>query len=215
MRTIAILPVKRFGAAKQRLTDGLAPAAREVLAEAMVRDVLDALRGVRGLDGIVVVTNEPRAAEPAREAGAEVVADPSETGQSPAARVGIAHGVESGAGRVLLVPGDCPALDAREVEALLSPPADGPTVTIVPDRHGTGTNALLLTPPHVIDPAFGEGSFARHTAAARDAEAHLTVERPASLLLDVDTAGDLAAIRQALHPGLHTTTALAEIASGV
>ena len=37
---------------------------------------------------------------------------------------------------------------------------------IVPDRHGSGTNALLLDPPTVITPAFGPGSFARHAALA-------------------------------------------------
>jgi 2-phospho-L-lactate guanylyltransferase len=213
VRTFAILPVKRFPAAKQRLSDGLEPGMREMLAEAMVRDVLTALGRVRGLEGVIVVTNEPRAAGPALEGGAEVVPDGREAGQSPAAEAGIERALARGAERVLLVPGDCPALDPNEVEALLRELAAGPAVTIVPDRHGTGTNALLLAPPDAMAPAFGEGSFARHTAAARDAGAALTIRRPSSLLLDVDTAGDLAALRTALAartgPPLHTTTALA------
>lgn len=212
MRTFAVLPVKRFGAAKQRLSDGLAAGARETLAEAMVRDVLAALERVGGLEGIVVVTNEPRAAEPAREAGFEVIADTAEAGQSPAAAAGIARARELGATRVLLVPGDCPALDAGEVAALLAGAVTGPSVTVVPDRHGTGTNALLLTPPDAIAPAFGEGSFARHTAAAKSAGARLTVRRPPSLLLDVDTAADLTALRAGVTAGRHTAVALECIA---
>jgi 2-phospho-L-lactate guanylyltransferase len=212
VRTFAILPVKRFPAAKQRLSDGLEPGMRAVLAEAMVRDVLAALERVRGLEGVIVVTNEPRAARPALASGAEVVPDEREAGQSPAAEAGIERALARGAERVLLVPGDCPALDPAEVEELLGEPAAAPAVTIVPDRHGTGTNALLLTPPDAMSPAFGEGSFARHTAAARDAGAALTVRHPPSLLLDVDTAGDLAALRAALAtrtgPPLHTTAAL-------
>ena len=45
---------------------------------------------------------------------------------------------------VLMVPGDCPALDRDELDALLDEPADSPSVVIVPDRHGSGTNACLL-----------------------------------------------------------------------
>jgi 2-phospho-L-lactate guanylyltransferase len=212
MRTFGILPVKRFGAAKQRLSEGLSRPDRETLAEAMVRDVLAALERVRGLDGLVVVTNEPRAAGPARQAGAEVVADAAEAGQSPAAAAGVARALELGAERVLLVPGDCPALDAAEVDVLLGDAGPGPAVTVVPDRHGTGTNALLLTPPEAIAPAFGAGSLARHTAAAEAAGAALTVSRAPSLLLDVDTAADLTALRAALTAGRHTTAALEGIA---
>src|SRR3954471_16293939 len=156
MRTVAILPVKTFGRAKQRL--GRAFPDRPALAAAMVGDVLDALSEVEALAAVVVVTAEPAAAEAAREAGAQGVHDPAEAGQSAAAALGIAA---ARAERVLLVPGDCPALDPGEVAALLAHTAP---VVIVPDRHGTGTNALLLTPPDVIAPAFGEGSFARHSS---------------------------------------------------
>jgi 2-phospho-L-lactate guanylyltransferase len=69
---------------------------------------------------------------------------------------------------------------------------------IVPDRHGQGTNALLLTPPDVMAPAFGPGSFARHAARARAAGAAIRVADVSSLGLDVDTPEDLAALRDAL-----------------
>ena len=64
---------------------------------------------------------------------------------------------------MLLVPGDCPALDPGEVATLLARQGRA-GVVIVPDRHGAGTNALLLSPPDVIEPSFGPGSFARHAA---------------------------------------------------
>src|SRR4051812_40864066 len=88
MRTVAILPVKTFGRAKQRL--GRAFADRPALAAAMVGDVLDALARVDGLDAVIVVTAEPGAANAAREAGADVVHDPVEAGQSAAALLGVA-----------------------------------------------------------------------------------------------------------------------------
>jgi 2-phospho-L-lactate guanylyltransferase len=198
MHTLAVLPVKRFGAAKQRLAESLQPWAREVLAEAMVRDVLSALGRVRGLGGLIVVSDEPRARAPALEAGAELLPDAAEAGQSPAAAAGVARALELGAERVLLVPGDCPALEPAEVDELLAERPGAPAVTIVPDRHGTGTNALLLAPPTAIAPAFGEGSFARHRTAAEAAGAAVRVGEPPSLLLDVDTSGDLDALRAAL-----------------
>jgi len=196
MRTVAILPVKSFGRAKQRL--GHAFPDRPALAAAMVADVLDALAAVPSLDGVIVVTAEPIAAEIARGLGASVVHDPAETGQSDAAARGVAAvlGVAGEpAARVLLVPGDCPALDPDEVEALLARTAP---VVIVPDRHGTGTNALLLSPPDVMTPAFGEGSFARHSRLARAAGAEPDVADVRTLGLDVDTPDDLAALKRAL-----------------
>jgi 2-phospho-L-lactate guanylyltransferase len=197
MRTAAVLPVKSFGRAKQRLGAAVAAPERAELARTMLDDVLAALGAVAGLDELIVVTSEERAAEAARAAGAHVVADPDEAGQSHAAALGVAAALERGAGRVLLVPGDCPALDAAEVDRLLGGFADAGLV-IVPDRHGAGTNALLLTPPDATAPSFGPGSLARH--AARGAAAGLTVRiaRAPSLELDVDTGGDLAALRATL-----------------
>jgi 2-phospho-L-lactate/phosphoenolpyruvate guanylyltransferase len=186
MRTLAVLPIKSFGRAKQRL--GSAVAQRPRLAEAMAADVLEALGGVRGLDGVVVVTAEPQAARIARDAGAQVVHDPDEAGQSAAAALGVEAAMHAGAERVLLVPGDCPTLDAEEIDALLACTAP---VVIVPDRHGAGTNALLLTPPDALAPSFGDGSFARHAALAR---APVKVAPVPSLGLDVDTPEDLAAL---------------------
>jgi 2-phospho-L-lactate/phosphoenolpyruvate guanylyltransferase len=198
MHTVAVLPVKSFGRAKQRLGEALGGSERGELARAMVGDVLAALDAVSGLDAIVVVTAEPAAAEAAKAAGAIVVHDPEEAGQSPAAARGVAAAVERGAQRVLLVPGDCPALDPGEVERLLAEPHAPPHVTIVPDRHGSGTNALLIEPPDALAPSFGPGSLARHTAHAHAAGVAVTVRDVPSLGLDVDTPGDLAALRGAL-----------------
>jgi len=193
METVAVLPIKTFARAKDRLAEAVGAPDRQELAEAMANDVLEALFAVPELDGVVAVTAEPRAAAAAREAGAEVVPDPREVGQSAAATLGIEAALQRGASRALLVPGDCPALLPQEVSALL---AAREPVVIVPDRHGAGTNALLLSPPDVIAPSFGDGSFARH--AARGRHVGVAVAEVPSLGLDVDTPGDLAALRAAL-----------------
>jgi 2-phospho-L-lactate guanylyltransferase len=198
VRTTAVLPVKSFARAKQRLGDAVGGEEREQLAAAMVGDVLEALTAVPQIEGVVVVTAEPLAARAAESAGAAVVEDPEEIGQSAAVERGIDVAVARGAERALLVPGDCPAVDPDEVARLLARTAGDRSVVIVPDRHGSGTNALLLTPPCAVAPSFGAGSFARHAALARAAGAIVKVCDLPSLGLDVDTPDDLGALRSAL-----------------
>jgi len=101
-------------------------------------------------------------------------------------------------------------MNPSELDALLAPrtapvgpSAPGATphpgeVVIIPDRHGTGTNGLMLAPPDAILPSFGPDSFERHSELARAAGVSCRVERPPSLLLDIDTGSDLAVLRDRL-----------------
>jgi 2-phospho-L-lactate guanylyltransferase len=195
MRTLAILPIKSFGAAKQRLSGRLGGGWRQALAQAMFSDVLTALGHVPGLEEVAVVSANPVAAMISHRRGVRLLNDPAEDGQSAAAQIGIGYALDAGYDRVLLVPGDTPLLDPGEITALLSPGGDAPEVTVVPDRHGTGTNALLLHPPTAISPSFGPGSLARHTAAAEEAGVTCNVDPVSSLVLDIDTPDDLDALR--------------------
>ncbi len=202
MRTAAILPVKRFAAAKSRLgASGVAATLRERLARAMVADVLLALAGSASIDRTIVVTREPSLAGLAAEHGALLVDDIAEDGQSAAVALAVRSALFERFERVLCIPGDCPALDPLELDALLAAAdarAAATEVVIVPDRHGAGTNGLLLTPPDAIEPAFGPGSRERHEALALAAGVRPQIERPSSLLLDIDTGEDLAALRERL-----------------
>jgi 2-phospho-L-lactate guanylyltransferase len=215
--SVAVLPVKRFDFAKRRLEPAVAAEARRELAAAMAADVLEALRGAGGLDAVVVVSGQPEVLDMAAGAGFEPVRDDREQGQSDAALLALSHPRAREAERALLVPGDCPALDPADVERLLAGAAPAPSVAVVPDRHGTGTNALLLSPPDVMVPAFGPGSFARHVGGAKAAGAVVHVERLASLELDVDTPADLEALRALLYdnPGAapRTRAVLAQLAT--
>jgi len=190
VRTLAILPVKSFGAAKQRLSESLGAGSRQALAQAMFTDVLSSLRRVAELDAVAVVTGDPVAASAARGQRVRVLRDDADAGQSAATLIGIRYALDEGFERVVLVPGDTPLLQPADVAGLLA--ASGPGVTIVPDRHGTGTNALVLTPPDAIEPSFGPDSCARHATLAKEAGVPCRVVGLSPLALDVDTPADLA-----------------------
>lgn len=210
MKATAVLPVKRFYEAKQRLATGLSGEQRRTLAGAMVADVLEAIGEARAIERTIVVSGDPIAQELASAAGAEVVPDPEDAGHVAAALAGIARAEVEGAGCVVLLPGDCPLLDPRELDRLLTGTPER-YVGIVPDRHGTGTNALVLSPPGAIVPAFGEGSCARHVALAREAGIPFGVEELGSLGLDLDTPADVIALTRELEarPGRAGRTAKA------
>jgi 2-phospho-L-lactate guanylyltransferase len=197
MTTIAVLPIKSLDEAKSRLRDHLDPTPRRALVEAMFSDVLVALRRAKLVDQVLVVSSDHGAQRIAGGYGAMVLEE-EDHGHSHAAGRGVARALELGIDRVLMVPGDCPLLDPRELDALIARPVGSPSVLIVPDRHGTGTNALLLTPPDAMEPSFGPGSHERHTrtAAAAGIEAH-SVSMP-SLALDIDTPEDLATVESTL-----------------
>jgi 2-phospho-L-lactate guanylyltransferase len=196
VKATAIVPVKRFHEAKQRLAPGVEEERRVALAAAMLEDVLEAIAAARTIERTIVVSGDPAAQEIASAADAEVVPDPADEGHIEAALAGIARAELEGAECVVLLPGDCPLLDPRELDRLLTG-LPSPYVAIVPDRHGEGTNALVLSPPTAIRPAFGEGSRARHVAAAREAGTPFAVEELASLGLDLDTPADLVALTRA------------------
>jgi 2-phospho-L-lactate/phosphoenolpyruvate guanylyltransferase len=197
MRTAAILPIKNLAQAKQRLRFELASQERRALVEAMFADALVALGRVSALERVIVVSGDHVVQQIAAGYGATVVED-DERGHNIAALRGVEVLLEDGIGQALLVPGDCPLLSPVDLKALLDHPAAARSALIVPDRHGTGTNALLLTPPDVLAPSFGPDSRRRHLAEADTAGIAAEVVELDSLALDIDTPDDLEALRRTL-----------------
>ncbi|HEX6115709.1 MAG TPA: 2-phospho-L-lactate guanylyltransferase [Solirubrobacterales bacterium] len=212
MRATAIVPVKRFSQAKRRLAKALSPQARQELCREMLGDVLEAIGESSHVERIIVVTREWDL--PVVEVPWIGVADKRRTTHSKAAMLGVEHALAEGAECVAMLPGDCPLLDPAELDGALRR-AKPRRVAIVPDRHGTGTNALIMSPPDAIEPAFGPGSRERHEKLARGFGNEVAVERLYSLSLDIDTYEDLTVLRQALdrNSGLAPRTAakLAEL----
>jgi len=214
MKATAIVPVKRFGEAKQRLLEALDRPQRAAVVKAMLADVLVAISAAEQVERLIVVTGEGRAERIAlRHAQrtttpVEVLRDPDDRGHSEAATLGIIRALALGARCTALLPGDCPLLDATELDAALGRMC-ARRVAVIPDRHGTGTNALLLCPADAIGPAFGEDSMQRHRDRAERAGYEATVEPLESLALDLDTPDDLSALAGVLarEPGRAPATA--------
>jgi len=203
LRATAIIPVKRFGNAKQRLLEALDRRQRAAVVKAMLTDVLAAVTSAELVERVIVVSGEGRAERIALARAQrctipiEVLREPSDSGHSEAATLGIVRALSHRAEAVALLPGDCPLLDPAELDAALGRLRPG-RVAVVPDRHGTGTNGLLMAPADAIGPAFGEGSMERHRGRAERAGHVAAIERLPSLALDLDTPDDLTALGESL-----------------
>src|SRR6266404_1960032 len=189
-----LLPIKDLRNAKQRLAPLLTPAERLALAEAMLADTIEAVRGVRKVDRIFVVTNYAPAMQVAEENGWELLREEQQISESASVDAASRQCAERGIRAVLRLPLDVPLAQSADIDELLAIDCAPPTVVIVPSRDGTGTNAILRTPPTLFPSHFGNGSFARHLAEAGKAGARVMVRRNPGLEMDVDDESDLRAL---------------------
>jgi 2-phospho-L-lactate/phosphoenolpyruvate guanylyltransferase len=198
--TAVAIPVRSFEGAKSRLGAVLDAEERRELVELLLLRTVAAAREARGVTEVLVVSPDPEVLRVAEAAGARPVAQHSQ-GLNPALHEARAA---TTAARLLIVPADIPAVSSDALERLLAAgdAAGRPSVVLVPDRHGRGTNALLLDPPDVIDPAFGGDSRAGHAWLASSADAGYA-EVDDVLDLDVDTPEDLLLAEAAAPESLH------------
>jgi 2-phospho-L-lactate/phosphoenolpyruvate guanylyltransferase len=189
-----LLPIKDLRQAKQRLAPLLNPGDRFALAQAMLADTLRAVRGVRRADKIFVVTNYIPAMQAAEANGWELLREEQQISESFSVDAASRHCAERGVTSLLRLPLDVPLVRASDIDELLSVECPAPALVIVPSRDGTGTNAVLRTPPTLFPSHFGIGSFAKHCAEAQRAGAQIVVRRNARLEMDIDDEADLRAL---------------------
>ena len=197
-QTWALVPIRGLESAKTRLGEDLDAEERLELVTNLLTRTLVATRDASRVEGTIVVTMDPAAAGVARDHRAIGLVERA-PGLNEAITAARSVAVARGATAVVVVPADLPGITATAVDSMLETAAlaaggtvfaDQGLVAIVPDRHGSGTNALLLSPPELLAPMFGPDSLARHRAAAIDAGAAL-VELGGPLSLDLDTTADL------------------------
>jgi 2-phospho-L-lactate guanylyltransferase len=196
LHTTAIVPVKGLTVANGRLDGTLSPDERNRLAEALFLDLMLKLPRSRSIDDALIVTADASIARQARWYGHKVLVQKSDEGHSEAAAAGARAAMAEGTQRVAMLPVDCPMLDMDELDSHVGRSAR--TVLIIPDRHGTGTNGLVLAPPDIFQPAFGPESCARHVSRARASEISFALEEVESMGIDLDTPEDYALLRDRL-----------------
>lgn len=200
----AVLPVKAWSEAKRRLSPVLSAGEREELARSMLDDVLAATAGVPAIAGTLAVTADRAAASYLENAGCEVLAEPRR-GLNRALATAADELRRRSASTMLVLPIDLPLISNEELDALRThhlerlraaapkAPASRPraTVTVVPDRFRSGTNALLCSPPGCIPFRFGDGSFRAHLHEAERRDALASSLALEGFGLDLDHPDDL------------------------
>ena len=101
--------------------------------------------------------------------------------------------VSQGTRSMLLLPADIPLVTKADIQALLAQHTC-PGVSLAAAGSDGGTNALLVSPPDIIAPAFGENSCQRHSSHAREQGLEPAVLNTAGLNLDIDTLEDIQAL---------------------
>jgi len=195
----ALLPVKSPQNAKQRLGGFLSAEQREKLALILYKQTLAALCQAKGIDRVVVVTNDSDVAEHARSSGTLVFEENEQVSHSVSADAACLRAIELGATTVLLVPIDVPLVTPADFSRLAA--AARPGLIVVPSADGTGTNAMVRTPPDVIESRFGPGSCRAHFDQARLKNVPADILRLPGLMFDVDTPEDVAELLASSHPG--------------
>jgi 2-phospho-L-lactate/phosphoenolpyruvate guanylyltransferase len=190
-RVVAIVPVGALDAAKSRLGAVLDAEERRDLVVRMLVRTVEACIATPDIAETLVISPDLDALAIAAAAGARTMRQRT---QGLNAGLGEARddAVAGGATAVLVLPIDLPLIGPPALEALLGAVGGGEraVVALVPDRHGRGTNALLIRPPDAIAFAFGGDSRDAHAAAAGAAGARFVeVESPMSV--DLDTPDDL------------------------
>ena len=194
MKVSALIPVKGFCNAKQRLSPLLDAADRELLAEVMFRDVLKQVLKARGLVETYVVTEDSKVAAIATSLGAQLIREEVEKGETDAVDFARSELKQLNREAVLIIPGDMPLVRSADIEEVLAQaPEEGgfPFALLVPSHDRLGTNALLLAPPDIIKLRFGYDSFTYHMSQLSAQGLPLRFIENERLALDIDEPKDL------------------------
>jgi 2-phospho-L-lactate guanylyltransferase len=195
-----VVPYKGPAGSKSRLSRLLREPERERLSLAMLDGVLAAALGSSRVARVVVM-QPPHSPLPEQDDPRLEFVRESATGDAgpfalatdglnqalvqAQAAVGAADALH-----LMILPSDLPLLSIEDVDALADA-AESSSVVIAPDRESEGTNALVLSPPAAIVPAFGEQSFARHQRLGERAGLSVAVMKRLGLALDLDTPADV------------------------
>ena len=191
----AIVPVKPLRRGKSRLAGILTEDERTDLNRALLQHTLQILSELKEVDEVLVVSRDPQVLTIARNYGARTVREDGQPELNTALKRATVIAQVYATRGVLVLPADLPLISREDALALVERATNPPVVVIAPDRHGKGTNALLISPAGLIEYDFGENSFQRHCDLVKKAGARLEVVNLPSLGLDLDSPEDYEIIK--------------------
>ncbi len=195
----AIIPVKPLPESKRRLAHILSANERAALIQRFLAQTLTVLNHAEMIDRILVVSSDEWVMETARLHGAEVLVETAVRGLNPAVTQAVKVAANGGATAVLILPADLPFIQTKDVAIMVAASNDTPHTIICSDDKGSGTNALLISPPHGFSFHYGTNSFQHHLheAAQHGLVPHI-VHAP-GLKFDLDTEEDWQKYQLTIH----------------
>lgn len=205
----AVVPAKDPARAKSRLARVVTPEQRRAISLALLERTLRVLRQAPAVAQTLVISDaaEPLAlaqrngATPIHEIGLgsdgryerreDEQADMMERTLNAALRQAAWAAIDRRVDALLVLPADLPCLTPAALMALIGSQPAMPGLVLAPDRHHSGTNAMLVAPPGALPFSFGRASFARHREiAARHSLPMAVFDHPA-FSLDLDEPDDI------------------------
>jgi 2-phospho-L-lactate guanylyltransferase len=192
----AIVPVKPLRRGKSRLAGALSEEERTELNRSLLQNTLKTFSDLKEVEEVLVISRDPQALAIARQHGARTVREDGQPELNTALKRATVIAQVYATRGVLVLPADLPLITREDVLTLIERAGEAPSVVIAPDRHGSGTNALLISPAGLIEYDFGENSFQRHCQRAKEAGARLEIVDLPTLGLDLDLPEDLELVRR-------------------
>ena len=188
MVVYAIVPVKRIGVSKRRLSQSLSSQERKSLTVAMLEDVLQALKA-SVVSKVLVVSNDLNVRPIAERYGVSFFS-PLRKGLNSAIEEAFVWCMRNKADSVLVLPADIPLVAPKDIDVMVKLGSDGRRVLLVPSRDW-GTNAFFQCPPHLVRACFGSDSFIKHAKEACVNGVCVKFYYSLGVGLDIDSVEDL------------------------
>ena len=185
MVVYAIVPVKKIGVSKRRLSQSLSLQERKSLTVAMLEDVLKALQ-TSVVNKVLVVSNDPKVRPIAERFGADFFS-PFRKGLNFAIEEAWAWCIRNKADSVLVLPADIPLVTSKDIDCIVQLGSGNRHVVLAPSKDW-GTNAFFQCPPHIVHANFGNDSFIKHTEEAHSKGACVKYYYSLGVGLDVDSS---------------------------
>ena len=185
----AIVPVKHLATSKSRLAAILTPEERKSLTLAMLKDVINAIKGSM-IQETIVVGSDLCVCEVVVNAGATYIEEETK-GLNKAVSSSIEWSIKRGAEAVLILPADIPLLSSGDIDKIIELAKDAKSALILSPSRNEGTNALLLKPPNLIPVTYGPESLKKHIEYGRNKDAFVKLQYLSSVAFDIDSQEDL------------------------